>query len=108
MSQQTAARILERPPLYWEAVAYCEERGIPPEDIERARTMLAVREFTRRVEPWQQQAARLMAAAPVKWIQSEGYARPDTSREMDQALKAIQDLIDLEAEKLGLAVPDRP
>lgn len=107
MSERTVAQIAERPPLYWEAVAYCREREIPMEDVERARTMLAVQEFMRRIEPYKQQAARLMATQPVRWIVGDGYARPDTSREMDQALKSIQDLIDMEADRLGLAVPAR-
>ena len=97
----------ERPPLYWEAVAYCEEHGLTHEDVERARTMLAVQEFMRRIEPYRKQAANLMAAEPGKWIVSEGYVRADISRETDLALKAIQEMIDAEAERLGLSVPAR-
>lgn len=99
--------ITERLPLYWEAVAYCEEVGLPYENVERARTMLAMREFMRRTEPHRKQAANLLAVEPCKWIVSEGYVRADISRETDAALKAIQEMIDVEAERLGLAVPAR-
>jgi hypothetical protein len=107
MSEQTVAQLTERPPLYWEAVAYCDEHGLSREDVERARVMLAVREFMLRIEPHRKQAVRLMACAPAKWIIGEGYMRADISRETDLALKAIQDMIDREAEELGLSVPAR-
>lgn len=97
----------ERPPLYWEAVAYCEERGLTRDDVERARTMLAVQEFMRRIEPHRKLATRLLAVEPCKWIVSEGYVRADIARETDAALKAIQEMIDAEAERLGLTVPAR-
>jgi hypothetical protein len=107
MSEQTIAQLTEKPPLYWEAVAYCEEHGLSREDVERARTMLAVREFMRRIEPYRKQAARLLSAEPSKRIMSEGYMRADISLETDKALKTIQDMIHYEAEKLGLSVPAR-
>lgn len=107
MSEQTIAQLAEKPPLYWEAVAYCEERGIPREEVDKVRTMLAVQEFMRRIEPYNRQVVNLMHLTPVTWIVSDGYARPDTSLEMDKALKSFQELIDLEAEKLGLTVPIR-
>lgn len=103
----TIAAAIKKPPLYLEAVAYCEERGLTRDDVERARTMLAIRELMRRTEPHRRQAANLLAVEPCKRIVSEGYVRADISRETDAALKAIQEMIDVEAERLGLTVPAR-
>lgn len=97
--------IRERPPLYWEAVAYCRERHIPDEDVERARRMLVWQEYMRRTEPHTQQMARIMALQPGKWIVGEGYVRADISHEASEALKSTQALIDAEAVRLGLLPP---
>lgn len=107
MDEVTATSLAEKPPMYWEAVAYCEERGLPLDDVERARTMLAVQELRRRIEPYHKQASLLMSVEPCKWIVSEGYVRADISPATDAALKEIQGWIDLEAERLGLSVPAR-
>lgn len=105
--QQTAMRAMEQPPMYLEARRYCEEHGLGVDDFERVRTMLAVREFVERCKPYHRAMADIVAATPVAMIYSEGYVRSDLPKEVDDALKQVQVMIDLEAEKLGLTVPAR-
>jgi hypothetical protein len=108
MSEKTVQEMTEKPPLYWEARRYCAEHGLGPEDLERVRTMLAVVEFRRRSEPYMKQAAKLLGAEPMKWVRSgDSMVRADISPETDRAMKAIQEMIDMEAERLGLTVPAR-
>lgn len=107
MSEKTVGQIMERPPMYWDAVAYCERNGLSRDDVEQARTMLAVRELQRRVEPYQRATANLLAMEKPGWITSEGYVRAALSPEMNAALKLVEVRFNEEAESLGLAVPAR-
>lgn len=107
MSQKTSLQATETPPMYSEAARYCDEHDLPREDFERVRTMLAVQEFMRRIEPYRKMAANVMALEPGRWIMGDGYVRADISLKADRAIKEIQEMIDREAERLGLAVPAR-
>lgn len=78
-------------PMYFEARRYCEYHRLPYEDLERVRQYLAAREWHTRIEPIRMQYVKLMSMLPPT-IMSDG------------ALKALQDMMNHEAEKLGLKV----
>ena len=88
MSEPIIRRAAETPPMYSEAARYCDERNLPREDFERVRTMLAAQEFMRRIEPYRQLAAKVMALQPGRWIMGNGYVRADISLEADRARKS--------------------
>lgn len=104
-SRQTAMQISERPPMYWEAVRICQDRGMPyePEDVEQARMALAVAEFRRRIEPYTKQSARIMSLVRGSIVDGQGYVRANLTLEQDKMLAQVQELIDHEAKNLGLA-----
>lgn len=91
------------PPMYFEARRYCEDHKLPYEDFERVRQYLAAREWHTRTEPIRMQYVKLMSMLPPP-IMSDGYIRASTTLEQDGALKVLQDMMNLEAEKLGLKV----
>jgi hypothetical protein len=94
---------VQHPPMYLEARAYCDEYGHGPEEFERVRTMLAVAELRRRIEPWQRQAVRLLSLEKPKWVTSgDGAMRSSHSLETDRALAKVQEQMEVEAKALGL------
>lgn len=103
MPEKTAMSIAEHPPMYFEARRYCEDHKLPYEELERARQYLAVREWNKRIEPIQKQYANILAMLPSPII-SDGYIRAATTIEQDGALKALEELMQVEAAKLGISL----
>lgn len=91
------------PPMYFEARRYCEDHKLPHEELERVRQYLAAREWHTRTEPIRLQYVKLMSMLPPP-IMSDGYIRASTTLEQDGALKALEELMQVEAAKLGISL----
>jgi hypothetical protein len=98
-----AMQAMERPPLYWQARAHCEEAGLGVEEVEGVRLRLAVAEWNRRCEPWIRMLANTVALMPLPMM--PGYMLSGTYLEME---RCVRELIEHEARSLGLEIPRRP